>query len=151
MQQCFLALQKLISGQDLLDFVCEHLQLLEKGYFGLRYDGADNERYWLDLKRLVHKQLKQADSRVVHFRVRYYPDVLHLREEITRYQFFLQLRRDLYRGRLLCPLADAYELAALILQCKLSSLPVFYTCTPCEPTYCCFCSWNVLNNCCCFH
>lgn len=41
-----------------------------------------------------------------------------LREELTRYQFFLQLKQDLLDGRLECPDPQAAELAALALQCK---------------------------------
>lgn len=41
-----------------------------------------------------------------------------LREELTRYQFFLQLKQDIFDGRLECPYQTAVELAALALQCK---------------------------------
>lgn len=42
-----------------------------------------------------------------------------LREELTRYQFFLQLKQDLLDGRLECPDGKAAELAGLALQCKI--------------------------------
>lgn len=42
-----------------------------------------------------------------------------LREELTRYQFFLQLKQDLFDGRLECTDDKAIELSALSLQCKL--------------------------------
>lgn len=41
-----------------------------------------------------------------------------LREELTRYQFFLQLKQDLLDGRLECPADKAAELCGLALQCK---------------------------------
>lgn len=41
-----------------------------------------------------------------------------LREELTRYQFFLQLKQDILEGRLECPDNVTVELAALALQCK---------------------------------
>lgn len=41
-----------------------------------------------------------------------------LREELTRYLFFLQLKHDLLEGRLDCPDDKATELCALALQCK---------------------------------
>lgn len=44
-----------------------------------------------------------------------------LREELTRYQFFLQLKQDLLEGRLECTDQVAVELSALALQCKLSN------------------------------
>lgn len=53
---------KFTSGQQVFDRVCSHLQLLEKGYFGLRFDADDGERYWLDALRTVHKQLKSKSK-----------------------------------------------------------------------------------------
>lgn len=41
-----------------------------------------------------------------------------LREELTRYQFFLQLKQDVLEGKLHCPHQVAVQLAALALQCK---------------------------------
>lgn len=40
-----------------------------------------------------------------------------LREELTRYQFFLQLKLDINEGRLECLPSTCIELAALALQC----------------------------------
>lgn len=37
---------------------------------------------------------------------------------ISRYQFFLQLKQDLYTGKLTCPDDTLIELAAYALQCK---------------------------------
>lgn len=44
-----------------------------------------------------------------------------LREELTRYQFFLQLKLDILEGRLECPQNTCIELAALALQCMIHS------------------------------
>lgn len=41
-----------------------------------------------------------------------------LREELTRYQFFLQLKQDILEGKLHCPHQTAVQLAALSLQCE---------------------------------
>jgi len=41
-----------------------------------------------------------------------------LREELTRYQFFLQLKQDIVQGRLDCMYQTAVELSALALQCE---------------------------------
>lgn len=41
-----------------------------------------------------------------------------LREELTRYLFFLQLKQDMLDGRLECDDDKATELCALALQCK---------------------------------
>uniref|UniRef100_A0A8C0UBI0 FERM domain containing 5 n=1 Tax=Cyanistes caeruleus TaxID=156563 RepID=A0A8C0UBI0_CYACU len=54
------------------------------------------------------------------FRVKFYPtDPAALKEEITRYLVFLQIKRDLYHGRLLCKTSDAALLAAYILQAEI--------------------------------
>lgn len=53
---------KTTTGQQLFDRVSTHLQLLERGYFGLRYDADDGERYWLDALRTVHKQMKSKSN-----------------------------------------------------------------------------------------
>uniref|UniRef100_A0A673J1L4 FERM domain-containing protein 5-like n=1 Tax=Sinocyclocheilus rhinocerous TaxID=307959 RepID=A0A673J1L4_9TELE len=53
-------------------------------------------------------------------RVKFYPpDPATLKEEITRYLVFLQIKRDLYHGRLLCKSSDAATLAAFILQAEI--------------------------------
>lgn len=44
-----------------------------------------------------------------------------LREELTRYQFFLQLKLDLLEGRIECTDQKAIEICALALQCKSQS------------------------------
>lgn len=35
------------KGQFLLDYVCEHLNLAEKDYFGLRFIDVEQQRVWL--------------------------------------------------------------------------------------------------------
>eukprot|EP00066_Takifugu_rubripes_P015897 XP_011605163.1 PREDICTED: FERM domain-containing protein 5-like [Takifugu rubripes] len=53
-------------------------------------------------------------------RVKFYPpEPATLKEEITRYLVFLQIKRDLYHGRLLCKASDAAMLAAHILQAEI--------------------------------
>jgi len=53
------------------------------------------------------------------FRVKFYPpDPLRLKEEITRYQVYQQLKRDLLYGRLCCSPGEASLLVACIVQSK---------------------------------
>ncbi|XP_064475192.1 FERM domain-containing protein 5-like isoform X1 [Ornithodoros turicata] len=112
--------QHLHKGQYILDYVCSSLNLLEKDYFGLRYVDSHKQRHWLDLNKPVIKQVKGMNPIVFCFRVKFYPpDPFRLKEEITRYQVFLQLRRDLLHGRLYCAQNDAAYLAALIIQSEL--------------------------------
>ncbi|XP_064610207.1 FERM domain-containing protein 5-like isoform X2 [Liolophura sinensis] len=104
-------------GQWLVDQVCSKLNLVEKDYFGLRFVDAEKQRHWLDPLKPIHRQLKGVTPTVLCFRVKFYPDCpSKLHEEITRYFLFLQLRRDLQHGRLLCTPTDANILAAYIIQ-----------------------------------
>ncbi|XP_052270524.1 FERM domain-containing protein 3-like isoform X1 [Dreissena polymorpha] len=112
-----LSFTKETTGQFVLDKVCETLNLLEKDYFGLRYVDAEKQRHWLDPTKTVYRQLKGVSPCVLCFRVKFYPaEPMKLHEEITRYYLFLQLRRDLHHGRLLCSPQDANLLAAYIIQ-----------------------------------
>ncbi|CAD5112820.1 DgyrCDS2031 [Dimorphilus gyrociliatus] len=108
------------KGQWLLEHVCNELNLVEKAYFGLRYVDNNKQRHWLDPLKPVYRQLKNVTPQVLCFRVKFYPaEPLKLKEEITRYYLFLQLRRDLHHGRLLCSSQDANLLAAYIVQSEL--------------------------------
>ncbi|XP_035222970.1 FERM domain-containing protein 5-like isoform X2 [Stegodyphus dumicola] len=108
------------KGQYLLDYTCKALNLIEKDYFGLRYVDSHKQRHWLDPTKSILKQVKGMNPIVFCFRVKFYPqDPYRLREEITRYQIFLQLRRDLLHGRLYCSQSDAALLAAYIIQSEL--------------------------------
>lgn len=55
----------------------------------------------------------------LYFNVKFYaPDPCKLVEEITRYQFFLQVKQDILQSRLPVPFELAAELFALAVQCK---------------------------------
>ncbi|XP_009879461.1 PREDICTED: FERM domain-containing protein 5 [Charadrius vociferus] len=105
------------KGQYLFDLLCHHLNLLEKDYFGIRFVDPDKQRHWLEFTKSVVKQMRAQPPFTMCFRVKFYPtDPAALKEEITRYLVFLQIKRDLYHGRLLCKTSDAALLAAYILQ-----------------------------------
>lgn len=44
-----LSIQKLCKGQVLLDMVCEHLNLLEKDYFGLAFSDTESQKVRVQL------------------------------------------------------------------------------------------------------
>ncbi|XP_061750804.1 FERM domain-containing protein 5 isoform X2 [Nerophis ophidion] len=112
--------QRDVKGQYLFDLICHHLNLLEKDYFGIRYVDPDKQRHWLELTRSIAKQMKSQPPFTMCLRVKFYPpDPAALKEEITRYLVFLQIKRDLYHGRLLCKTSDAALLAAYILQAEI--------------------------------
>ncbi|XP_052372847.1 FERM domain-containing protein 5-like [Oncorhynchus keta] len=112
-------IQRDAKGQYLFDLICHHLNLLEKDYFGIRYVDPDKQRHWLGFTKCIAKQMKSQPPFTMCLRVKFYPpDPAALKEEITRYLVFLQIKRDLYHGRLLCKTADAAMLAAYILQAE---------------------------------
>lgn len=108
------------TGQALLDVVFRHLNLLETAYFGLRYLDQNGQTHWLDPTKKLNKQIKGPDPYTLYFGVKFYAaDPCKLLEEITRYQFFLQIKQDILQGRLLVPFELAAELGAYILQSEL--------------------------------
>ncbi|EFO18590.2 hypothetical protein LOAG_09905 [Loa loa] len=108
--------KKTSNAQIILDYVCECLNIVEKDYFGLRYQDFSRHRYWMDLNKHIYKQVRGPNV-ALRFRVRFYPsDVSVLKEEVTRYMLFVQLQRDLLHGRLYCPQSEAAVLGALALQ-----------------------------------
>lgn len=55
-----------------------------------------------------------------HFRVKFYvSDPSRLQEEYTRYQFYLQIKRDIWTARLPCPVNTACLLASYTVQAEL--------------------------------
>ncbi|KAG8012642.1 FERM domain-containing protein 5 [Nibea albiflora] len=113
-------LQRDAKGQYLFDLICHHLNLLEKDYFGIRYVDPDKQRHWLEFTKSIAKQMKSQPPFTMCLRVKFYPpEPAALKEEITRYLVFLQIKRDLYHGRLLCKTSDAAMLAAHILQAEI--------------------------------
>nr|XP_031834840.1 band 4.1-like protein 4 isoform X1 [Nomia melanderi] len=108
------------KGRYILEYVCKQLNIMETDYFGLRYVDHCRQRHWLDLAKAAIKQVKDMDPILFSFRVKFYPpDPLRLKEEISRYQIYQQLKRDLLHGRLYCSPGEAALLAACIVQSEL--------------------------------
>uniref|UniRef100_A0A673J0J6 Band 4.1-like protein 1 n=1 Tax=Sinocyclocheilus rhinocerous TaxID=307959 RepID=A0A673J0J6_9TELE len=94
--------EKLCKGQVLLDMVCEHLNLLEKDYFGLTFSDTESQKNWLDPSKEIKKQIRMGPWHF-SFAVKFYPpDPSQLIEDITRYYLCLQLREDILSGCLPC-------------------------------------------------
>ncbi|KAM3868036.1 FERM domain-containing protein 3 [Diretmus argenteus] len=114
------SIQRDTKGQFLLDHVCNHYNLLERDYFGIRYVDPEKQRHWLEPNKPVVRQLKSQQPYTMCFRVKFYPhEPIKIKEELTRYLLYLQLKRDIYHGRLLCPFAEAAYLGACIVQAEL--------------------------------
>ncbi|XP_060808114.1 FERM domain-containing protein 5 isoform X4 [Amyelois transitella] len=108
------------KGKFLLEHVCQQLNLTETDYFGLRYVDTSSQRHWLHMAKLILKQVKDASPILFSFRVKFYPpNPLLLKEDVTRFQIYLQLKRDLLHGRLYCTANEAAMLGALIIQIEL--------------------------------
>lgn len=108
------------KGQDILDTVFRHLNLLETAYFGLRYLDASNQTHWLDPNKKIRRQLRGTEPCTLYFGVKFYAaDPCKLLEEITRYQFFLQVKQDILQGRLPVTFDLAAELGSYVVQSEL--------------------------------
>ncbi|XP_024080607.1 band 4.1-like protein 5 isoform X8 [Cimex lectularius] len=113
-------LTKKAIGSDLYEQVFYSLDLIEKDYFGLQFTDANNVQHWLDPTKAVKKQVKIGPPFTLRLRVKFYSSEPNsLREELTRYQFFLQLKSDILEGKLECSESTSIELAALALQSEL--------------------------------
>ncbi|XP_028917915.1 tyrosine-protein phosphatase non-receptor type 21 [Ornithorhynchus anatinus] len=106
------------TGQESLEAVAQRLELREITYFSLWYCNKQNQRRWVDLDKPLKKQLdKYALEPTVYFGVVFYvPTVSQLQQEITRYQYYLQLKKDILEGNIPCTLEQAVHLAGLAVQ-----------------------------------
>ncbi|XP_063983545.1 tyrosine-protein phosphatase non-receptor type 4 isoform X4 [Diachasmimorpha longicaudata] len=119
-------LDKRAKGQALLDLVFHHLELIEKDYFGLQYaeNGSNSANSsdvmrWLDPAKPVKKQIRSKGGQFF-FRVKFYvSDPSKLQEEYTRYQFYLQIRKDIMQGKLQLPVSTACLIASYTVQSEL--------------------------------
>ncbi|XP_055315576.1 band 4.1-like protein 5 isoform X2 [Sitodiplosis mosellana] len=124
-------LTKKAMGSDLYEQVFYSLDLIEKDYFGLQFTDANHVKHWLDPTKAIKKQVKIGPPYTLRLKVKFYSSEPNtLREELTRYQFFLQLKQDLLEGRLHSKTTDhnpniasfeekCTELCALSLQSEL--------------------------------
>ncbi|XP_073795982.1 band 4.1-like protein 1 isoform X25 [Danio rerio] len=111
--------EKLCKGQVLLDMVCEHLNLLEKDYFGLSFSDTECQKNWLDPSKEIKKQIRVGPWHF-SFAVKFYPpDPSQLIEDITRYYLCLQLREDILSGRLPCSFVTHALLGSYAIQAEL--------------------------------
>ncbi|XP_075859067.1 band 4.1-like protein 2 isoform X4 [Microcebus murinus] len=112
-------LEKHAKGQVLFDKVCEHLNLLEKDYFGLMFQENPEQKNWLDSAKKIQRQLRNLPW-LFTFNVKFYPpDPSQLTEDITRYLLCLQLRQDIASGHLPCSIATHALLGSYTLQAEL--------------------------------
>ncbi|XP_057701197.1 band 4.1-like protein 1 isoform X4 [Corythoichthys intestinalis] len=112
-------IEKHSKGQALIDMVCEHLNLLEKDYFGVTFADTDTQKNWLDPSKEIKKQMRNSPWHFA-FAVKFYPpDPSQLTEDITRYYLCLQLRDDMLSGRLPCSFVTHALLGSYTVQAEL--------------------------------
>ncbi|XP_062897351.1 band 4.1-like protein 1 isoform X8 [Mobula hypostoma] len=111
--------EKRAKGQMLFDLVCEHLNLLEKDYYGLTFCDSESQKNWLDPSKDIKKQIRSGPWHFA-FTVKFYPpDPTQLSEDITRYYLCLQLRDDIISGRLPCSFVTHALLGSYTVQAEL--------------------------------
>ncbi|XP_054873728.1 protein 4.1 isoform X6 [Amphiprion ocellaris] len=112
-------LEKHAKGQELFMRVCDHLNLLEKDYYGLTIWESTTMKTWMDLTKEIRRQVQGANYNFT-FNVKFYPpDPAQLSEDITRYYLCLQLRKDILQGRLPCSFVTLALLGSYALQSEL--------------------------------
>ncbi|KAK9883579.1 hypothetical protein WA026_001755 [Henosepilachna vigintioctopunctata] len=117
-------IEKRSKGSTLLDLVYQHLELVEKDYFGLQYPdakaGSKTEcMVWLDPSKALKKQLASLQTDL-YFKVKFYvSDPSKLQQEYTRYQFYLQIKKDILEEKLILPPSTAILLASYMLQSEI--------------------------------
>nr|XP_033791445.1 tyrosine-protein phosphatase non-receptor type 14 isoform X2 [Geotrypetes seraphini] len=106
------------TGQECLEAVAQRLELRETYYFGLWFRNKAHQTRWVELEKPLKKQLdKFAIEPLLFFGVMFYvPDVLRLEQEITRYQYYLQVKKDVLDGRLRSSVDQGIKLAGLAVQ-----------------------------------
>ncbi|XP_035670217.1 tyrosine-protein phosphatase non-receptor type 13-like [Branchiostoma floridae] len=117
-------------AKQLFDMIVSQLGLVEHFFFGLAHL-KDGELFFLDPEEKLAKVApagwkEEGKGRpgsevkfTVFFRVKYYVEnVSSLKHQLTRHQFYLQLRRDVLEERTHCPSDSAVSLAALALQAE---------------------------------
>uniref|UniRef100_A0A7N6BI58 FERM, ARHGEF and pleckstrin domain-containing protein 1 n=1 Tax=Anabas testudineus TaxID=64144 RepID=A0A7N6BI58_ANATE len=107
-------------GKVLFDLVCAHLNLTEGDYFGLEYQDHRKMMVWLDLLKPTLKQIRRPKNTILRFVVKFFPpDHTQLMEELTRYLFALQIKRDLACGHLICNDTSAALMVSHIIQSEI--------------------------------
>uniref|UniRef100_A0A8C6U049 FERM, ARHGEF and pleckstrin domain-containing protein 1 n=1 Tax=Neogobius melanostomus TaxID=47308 RepID=A0A8C6U049_9GOBI len=108
------------AGKVLFDLVCVHLNLTEGDYFGLEYQDHRKMTVWLDLLKPTLKQIRRPKNTILRFVVKFFPpDHTQLMEELTRYLFALQVKRDLACGHLICNDTSSALMVSHIIQSEI--------------------------------
>jgi len=111
-------IEKSSKGEELVDKVCENLNLREKEYFSCTYR-ENNNKFWLNHEKKISEQLKTTPWQVA-FEVKFYPpSPASLNDDITRFLLFLQVRGDILCERLPCSFVSQSLLGSYVVQSEL--------------------------------
>ncbi|GAB6033328.1 hypothetical protein CHUAL_013096 [Chamberlinius hualienensis] len=112
-------LEKRATGQDLIDKVCDKVNVMEKDYFGLSYRDPANVKYWIMHDKRISKQIHRTPWTLT-FEVKFYPpDPVNLQEDITRYLLCLQIKSDILTSKLPCSFVTHALLGSYLVQAEL--------------------------------
>ncbi|XP_007552913.1 tyrosine-protein phosphatase non-receptor type 14 [Poecilia formosa] len=116
--ECTLSVES--TGQECLEAVAQRLELRETHYFGLWFQGKTQTpaQRWVELEKPLKKQLdKFGNEPQLFFGVMFYvPNVSRLEQEATRYQYYLQVKKEVLDGHLQCTVERGIRLAGLAVQ-----------------------------------
>ncbi|KAI1897234.1 hypothetical protein AGOR_G00081180 [Albula goreensis] len=114
--ECTLSVES--TGQECLEAVAQRLELRETHYFGLWFQSKAQMQRWVELEKALKKQLdKFGNEPLLFFGVMFYvPNVSRLEQEVTRYQYYLQVKKEVLDGRLQCGVEQGIRLAGLAVQ-----------------------------------
>ncbi|XP_064847293.1 LOW QUALITY PROTEIN: tyrosine-protein phosphatase non-receptor type 14-like [Oncorhynchus masou masou] len=125
--ECTLSVES--TGQECLEAVAQRLELRETHYFGLWFQGKaqPQSQRWVELEKPLKKQLdKFGNEPLLFFGVMFYvPNVSRLEQEVTRYQYYLQVKKEVLDGRLHCTIEQGIRLAGLAVQADFGDFTQF--------------------------
>uniref|UniRef100_A0A8C9SM79 protein-tyrosine-phosphatase n=1 Tax=Scleropages formosus TaxID=113540 RepID=A0A8C9SM79_SCLFO len=123
--ECTLSVES--TGQECLEAVAQRLELRETHYFGLWFQSKSQLQRWVELEKALKKQLdKFGNEPLLFFGVMFYvPNVSRLEQEVTRYQYYLQVKKEILDGRLQCTVEQGIRLAGLAVQADFGDFTQF--------------------------
>lgn len=116
------SIYKRTKTKEILENIFQMLNIIEKDFFGLYFINLQTDvRIWLKNSETIWSQVVKVmePPYQVFFGVKYFPyDPLLLQEDITLYMMYLQLRREVKDGRVICSEHERAEMLAHILQAE---------------------------------
>jgi len=90
------------KGKILLDLVFDKAKLVEFKYFGLQFPlSVPDSMRWLDPTKTIRKQFKRGYPHILFLRIKFYvPSLYMIKDNLTKYKLFLQLKLDMLERKL---------------------------------------------------